>query len=157
MKSADVLVNVLGSPPRPDGSREFAQQLGVALPDDYVDFASSYGDALLDEFIFFAGSKTLMRLANGIGRDLEASDSIPGDVLPTKGGMLLWGHTIDGDQLFLKQQAEGQWTVSAWLRQRASWYETELGIIEWLKMAFDNEQSPDWLPVWPESHEWELV
>lgn len=158
MSTASTLRDILGDPPGPAGDvSSVLAEWNVVPPAEYVEFANSYGDAMLDGFIFFAGAKTLAKLASGIGRDLEKSDSIPGDVLPTSGGMLLWGHTIDGDQLFLVRRNGSEWTVSAWLRQWASWYESELPIIEWLKIAFDNEQAPDWLPIWPDSRSWELA
>jgi hypothetical protein len=153
LSTASTLREILGDPPGPVGDVSgVLADWNAAAPAEYVEFANNYGDAMLHGYIFFAGAKSLARLAHGIGRDLEASDSIPGDVLPTPGGMLLWGNTIEGDQLFLVQRGTSRWTVSAWLRQWAEWYESELTIIDWLKTAFDNEQSPKWLPVWPGDH-----
>lgn len=156
MSTKSTFRDILGDPLRSnDDVAGVLAEWNVAAPPAYIEFANGYGDAMLDGYIFFAGAKSLASLANGIGRDLEASDSVPGVVLPTRGGMLLWGHTVEGDQLFLVQRDASEWTVSAWLRQRATWYESELTIVEWLEIAFDNERSPNWLPLWPETHSWD--
>ena len=154
MTAADFLTPLLGLPPeRAAGTFDALQgEWGVTLPEEYVDFGRAYGDATITDFIFVCGPGTLAWYAENMGPRMERNPSVPGEVLPTEGGMLLWGNTLEGDQLFLVDQGDGRWTVSAFRRNWADWYESDLTLLEWLRQALTGEIATDWLPEWPRHH-----
>ena len=45
-----------------------------------------------------------------------------------------------------------RWTVSAFVRQRGQWYQSDQTLIDWLLGALDNDASPPWLPLWEDTH-----
>ncbi|WP_369226289.1 hypothetical protein AB5J52_36570 [Streptomyces sp. R39] len=154
MSAADILAPVLGPPPqRAAGTFQAPErEWGVALPEEYADFGSAYGDATISDFIFVCGPRTLQSYAARMGPRMERSPFVPGEVLPTKGGMLLWGNTVEGDQLFLVDRGDGRWTVAAFRRNWADWYESDLTLLDWLRQALTGQIATDWLPVWPRRH-----
>ena len=143
-------------PPRPGRSlAEVEEALGVQLPGDYAAFALEYGDTTVDDYLFLYGPATLVRTAQQrgatLGRIAQRLGASPHTILPTAGGMLLWGSTVEGDALFLIDRGE-RWTVSAFVRQRGQWYQSDQTLMDWLLGALDNDASPPWLPVWEDTH-----
>jgi hypothetical protein len=124
----------------------------VTFPEEYADLARVYGDVTISDYIFVFGPRTLASYVARMGPRMERSSYVPGDVLPSKGGMLLWGNTIEGDQLFLVDRGDGRWTVSAFRRNWADWYESDLTLLEWLRQALTGQIATDWLPEWPRRH-----
>ncbi|WP_406164077.1 hypothetical protein OG806_49405 [Streptomyces sp. NBC_00882] len=140
MKTISDFAPVLGLPVRQDEGHlieEIASAWSVTLPADFVEIAGAYGDIVISDYIYFCGARTLREYADGMGRKLEASRAVPvpHTVLPTPGGALVWGNTIEGDQLFLVPRDGGSWTVSAFRRGWADWHDTELGFSDWLYLA----------------------
>lgn len=149
--SADV-AQFLGAPLRSDGSqmvRGVADNWDVTFPEDFVGIAGAYGDAAICDFIFFCGPRELVSYATGMGRLMEKSSAVPCPVLPSPGGALLWGNTIEGDQLFLVDRGGGRWTVSAFRRNWGDWLETDLEFGEWFPRMLAGEIETDWMPEWP--------
>ncbi|MBB4944538.1 hypothetical protein F4556_000073 [Kitasatospora gansuensis] len=64
------------------------------------------------------------------------------------GGALLWGNTIEGDQLFLVPHENGSWTVSAFRRGWADWYDSDLCFSDWFHLALTGGTATDWLAEW---------
>ncbi|MFD8576655.1 hypothetical protein ACFV1H_15185 [Streptomyces virginiae] len=155
------LVEILGpSPWREERSLAKVEEgWAVRLPPEVHRVACSYGDALIDDFLFIYGPRTLKKKGVWMSDYVEGGGSrhIIKPVLPRPGGMLLWGHTIEGDRLFLvpKESAEN-WTVAAFRRNWGDWHETEIGVEEWLLGVLRGEIETDWLPEWPKRHEFEL-
>ncbi|MFK0174037.1 hypothetical protein ACIQU5_35225 [Streptomyces sp. NPDC090306] len=58
------------------------------MPEDFFAIAGAYGDAVISDYIYLCGARTLRRYAQGMGRKLEASWTVPQTVLPTPGGVL---------------------------------------------------------------------
>ena len=147
----------LGEPPtQPERSlTEVEDALGVQLPGDYAAFALAYGDTAVDDYLFLYGPSTLVRTAQQrgatLGRIAQRLGASPHAVLPAEGGMLLCGSTVEGDALFLVNRGE-RWTVSAFVRQRGQWYQSDQTLIDWLLGALDNDASPPWLPLWEDTH-----
>ena len=154
MSAADILTPLLGLPPeRATGTFDaLEREWGVTLPEEYVDFGRAYGDATITDFIFVCGPGTLAWYAATMGPRMERNPFVPGEVLPAKGGMLLWGNTLEGDQLFLVDRGDGRWTVSAFRRNWADWYRSDLTLLDWLRQALSGEIATDWLPEWPRRH-----
>ncbi|MFJ9809487.1 hypothetical protein ACIRTB_14795 [Streptomyces sp. NPDC101158] len=160
MKTVSDFVPVLGLPVRQDEGhliKEIAASWSVTLPEDFIAMAGAYGDAVISDYIYFCGARKLRTYADGMGRQLEASRTVPHVVLPTPGGALVWGNTIEGDQLFLVPRGGGSWTVSAFRRGWADWHDTDLGFSDWLHLALTGGTATDWLPEWePLPHPLEL-
>jgi hypothetical protein len=104
VRALDEFVPLSGAPPRSaEGALigVFAQFWSVSLPDDFLAVACAYGDAAFSGFIYLCGSRTLESYSARMGPLLEKNSTVPYSVLPSVGGALLWGITIEGDQLFL--------------------------------------------------------
>ncbi|MCH0560969.1 hypothetical protein I3F55_30520 [Streptomyces sp. MUM 16J] len=146
------LSSFLGPPVR-SGEEELIEAVGkewgVQFPRDFVDAAGAYGDVAICGYIFLCGARALRSYADGMGRLLEDSPTVPHRVLPSPGGALVWGNTIEGDQLFLVDRGGGRWTLSAFRRGWADWYDTDLEFGEWLPRMLAGEIETDWMPEWP--------
>jgi hypothetical protein len=155
------LVSLLGRPLRPSEGpllAEIGREWGVAFPEDFVSIAGAYGDVVISGFIFFCGAREIRTYADLMGHLLEQSDAVPCRVLPSPGGALLWGNTIEGDQLFLVDRGGGRWTVSAFRRGWADWHDTDLEFGEWFPAVLAGEIETDWMPEWPPlPHSLEIV
>ncbi|WP_123979119.1 MULTISPECIES: hypothetical protein [Streptomyces] len=126
-----------------------AREWGAVFPPDFVAVAAAYGDVTICEYIFFCGARNLRSYAAAMGRRMEDSPTVPHRVLPSSGGALVWGNTIEGDQLFLVDRGGGRWTVSAFRRGWADWHDTDLEFGEWFPRMLAGEIETDWMPEWP--------
>lgn len=126
---------------------------GVQFPAAFLAFAKAYGDVAVDDYLYIWGAHYLESYADSMGRQMEAQSGLPAPVLPTKGGMLLWGNTVEGDQLFLVDRGEGRWTVSAFRRGWGDWYDSDLAFVPWLRGVLTEEVAAEWFPEWDEVHE----
>ncbi|MEU4091289.1 hypothetical protein [Streptomyces sp. NPDC026673] len=161
MKTIKDFVSVLGAPIRQAERpliEDIASSWSVPLPDDFAEIAGAYGDVVISEFILLCGSRSLQPYSSQMGRLLAENPKVPHPVLPTPNGALLWGNTIEGDQLFLVPRANGQWTVSAFRRGWGDWHDTDLGFSDWLYLALTGKTATDWLPEWePLPHPLEII
>ena len=161
VKTVSDFVPLLGKPVREAEGHlieEVARSWSVTLPEDFIAIAGAYGDLSISEFIFFCGARELRAYAAGMGPLMEECSDVPHPVLPSAGGALLWGNTIEGDQLFLVRREDATWTVSAFLRQWGEWYESDMEFSDWLYLALKGEVAAEWLPEWePLPHPVELV
>ncbi|MEU7602466.1 SMI1/KNR4 family protein [Streptomyces sp. NPDC041003] len=155
------LAELLGAPVRPADEdapviEAVARDWSVVLPPDYVAVASAYGDVMISGYLYFFGARGL-RAYGERQAPTAPSPSVPYPVLPTSGGVLAFGHTIEGDRLFLVPHRDGSWTVSAFRRGWADWHDTGLGFGEWFRGALAGVLATDWLPEWePGPHPLEL-
>lgn len=151
MKKRDEFVPVLGVAPRQsEGAliEAIGQSWSVSLPADFVDIAGAYGDTSISGYLYLCGSRKLESYAARMGPLLERSSKVPYAVLPTAGGALLWGNTLEGDQLFLVPHENDTWTVSAFRRNWGDFIDTDICFSDWLYLALTGETATDWLPEW---------
>ncbi|MFC8455216.1 hypothetical protein [Kitasatospora sp. NPDC057223] len=152
MKSVSEFAGLLGEPVRQDEGHlieEIGRLWSVVLPEDFVAVAGAYGDVGIADRMSLLGARSLRWYADLMGGQLEQSAPVPHLVLPSEGGALLWGNTIDGDQLFLVPHEDGSWTVSAFLRHSVDhWYDSDLSFSDWFHLALAGEIATDWLPEW---------
>ncbi|WP_405983510.1 hypothetical protein [Streptomyces sp. NBC_00872] len=151
------LEHLLGPSPWGSSGRSFGEAeaaWGIQLPPDFKSVGLFYGDALITDFLFICGPEMLTEKGEWMSDYVRRGKSrtIPRPVLPDREGMLLWGHTIEGDRLFLEDMGSGVWTVSAFRRNLGDWYESGLPIIDWLVGVFGDEVAKDWMPEWPDRH-----
>ncbi|MBR7831484.1 hypothetical protein KDK95_34665, partial [Actinospica sp. MGRD01-02] len=120
----------------------------VSLPADFGDVAGAYGDTSISGYLYLCGSRTLESYAARMGPLLEKSSTVPYAVLPTPGGALLWGNTLDGDQLFLVPHEDGTRTVSAFRRNWHDFIDTDMCFSDWVYLGLTGGAHTDWLPEW---------
>ncbi|MFJ3975918.1 hypothetical protein [Streptomyces sp. NPDC090021] len=130
----------------------------MCFPDEYKEISACYGDALIDGFLYVYGPLKIAEKSEWMSDYVARGESrkIKHPVLPSEGGMLHWGHTIEGDKLFLTPRGGGEWAVSAFRRNWGDWYETDLRVDEWLLGVFSGNIETDWLPEWPQVHTFEV-
>ncbi|MFI0539751.1 hypothetical protein ACH3VS_12830 [Streptomyces sp. WSLK1-3] len=149
------LKSLLGVPAEGGGgSFDTAERaLGITLPQEVKEFCSIYGDLLISDHIFIFGPKFMAEKGEWVsGLVREGHPTIPKPVLPDAGGMLHWGHSIEGDKFFLEDRGSGRWTVSAFRRNWHDWYESDETLTDWLLNIFSGRRDTDWMPEWPNTH-----
>ncbi|NEA81235.1 SMI1/KNR4 family protein [Actinospica acidiphila] len=152
MSSVERLREVLGVPPGVVDRGDFdavEASLGVELPPEVKGVCSLYGDTLISEYMT---EKSLW--VSELVR--EGHSVISRAVLPDAGGMLHWGHSVDGDKFFLEHRGGSHWAVSAFRRDWADWYESDETLIDWLVGVFTGSVAQDWMPEWPTAHWFEV-
>lgn len=122
----DTLIKVLAPPPKPfeafNGPWEPIEvELGLALPQDYKDFIRHYGSGYFVEFlsIYVPRSRNpnlrLERIVREVCEGLASViplDEPPYPYWPNPGGLLPFGGTDNGDELFwLTRGAPDDWKV----------------------------------------------
>ena len=150
-RSAADFVSILGPALRSGDEITLAavgERWGISLPSDYVDVVGSYGDVLISEYMYVCGARNLESYAAGLGRMMEASATVGRPVLPSRHGVLLWGHTVECDKRFLVPHSNGEWTVSAFRRNWHDWIDTGHCFSDWLYLALTGATGTDWLPEW---------
>ncbi|MCY0954110.1 hypothetical protein [Streptomyces sp. H27-S2] len=155
------LISILGPSPWAAGRSiaEIERDWRVSLPVEFHRISAAYGDSLVDGYLFLYGPRTMREMGEWMSDYVKRGESkrIVDPVLPQPGGMLIWGHTIEGDRLFLVPSSEGKpWTVSAFRRNWGDWYETHMSLEKWLVGVFRGSIETDWLPEWPKRHTFEL-
>lgn len=154
MKGLAEFVPVLGEPLRPADTgalQSLGALWGVDLPQDFTQILSAYGDSEIDEYLMMYGPRTLGFGGEFYGPGLTDWE-IEGDqhgvpILPIRGGLLLWGSTVEGDMLCLKPGEGGRWTVSVSVGDWFKWLDYDLDFSDWLHFALTS-QSEEWLPEW---------
>ncbi|WP_267244727.1 hypothetical protein [Streptomyces sp. PR69] len=150
----DDLQRILG--PSPFGETRSIERacrsLCVDLSRDDGEILGLYGDLLISDFLFLYGPRFAVEKGVWMSEFLrDGHPIIPSAVLPDRGGMFLFGHTIEGDKLFLRQSG-GDWLVSAFRRNWADWCDFDMPMPEWLVGVFKGDVATDWMPEWPERH-----
>ncbi|MDN3020632.1 hypothetical protein [Streptomyces sp. S.PB5] len=149
------MMNILGNPSGRHESNFDAveNRLGVNLPEEVKELCSIYGDRLISGYIAVYGAESMVEKNVWMSDFVRGGHStIPRVVLPDAGGMLHWGHSIEGDSFFLEDRGGGRWTVSAFRRNWHDWYESDEDVIDWLVDVFEGRHAADWMPEWSEVH-----
>jgi hypothetical protein len=155
VKGVDEFASVLGEPLRPADTtalEALGALWGVDLPRDFVRFLAAYGDSVISDYLTLYGPRTLGFGGEFFGPGLpdwsavDNEDSVP--ILPTAGGLLLCGSTVEGDMLCLKQAEPGRWTVSVSVRNWYEWRDYDLDFTDWFHFALTGQICQDWLPEW---------
>ena len=155
MTGLEEFAPVLGDPLRPPNAavlKSLGALWGVALPEDFLEIMSAYGDSCISDYLTLYGPTTLGFAGEFFGPGLadwsvhEDSNGIP--ILPTPGGLLLWGSTIEGDMLCLRQLPTGRWIVSVSLRNWFEWRDYDQDFSDWFHNALTGRVCDDWLPEW---------
>ncbi len=144
------LKNVLEPPVNPSmtdnrtGWSELEAVLGVSLPQDYKDYISTYGTGGIDNFIWILTPFDQDENVNFLIRSeemreayLESKQQFPEDfkhcVFPEAGGILPWGYTDNGDELYWKTtEDEKMWTTIIYESRSSQYYEYPMSMTEFL-------------------------
>jgi hypothetical protein len=62
--------------------------------------------------------------------------------------LLLWGSTVEGDMLCLKQQSARCWIVSVCPRKWLEWRDHEMDFSDWFHEPLTRRIVDDWPPEW---------
>src|ERR1043165_8598545 len=113
MASLEDLKGILGPSPWTE-QRNFASvelEWGISIPPDVKKVGLLYGDSLVSDFLFIFGPITMAPKGNWMSAYVSEGKArkIPRPVIPESEGMLHWGHSIDGDRLFLEDRGNGLW------------------------------------------------
>lgn len=119
------------SPPRHEAPHhtsaewlDIEQKLGAKLPDDYKGYIEHYGGSSICDYVVVADPFSTDRYGNLLWvaqrvlkadlhlREEFGEDAIPFPLFPEPDGLLSWGHTTNGDQLYWRTIGKpNQWTV----------------------------------------------
>ncbi|MDL2082235.1 hypothetical protein QNN03_38120 [Streptomyces sp. GXMU-J15] len=155
MSSLHQLKQLLGVPrDKQEGSLAPVEEFfGIELPAETKECLSLYGDLLISDFIAVYGPEFITEKNAWMREFLKDGHSvIPKGVLPDAGGMLYWGHSVEGDGFFLEDRGGGRWTVSAFRRNWGDWYQSDDNLVDWLVGVFSGRIAADWMPEWPDIH-----
>lgn len=148
--SLDQLKMVLTPPDNPQntgdgiGWSELEKALGVTLPEDYKAFISTYGTGEIDEFIWiltpFESDENVNFLARAKAMReayLESKQQFPTyyhhDFYPATGGILPWGYTDNGDELYWKTNGDpGMWTMIIYESRSSDYHEYPMSLTTFL-------------------------
>ncbi|MEZ0112735.1 hypothetical protein ABH920_006758 [Catenulispora sp. EB89] len=153
MRALEDFAHVLGGPLRPVDTailQSLGMLWGVNLPEDFLEIMCAYGDSKISDFIWIYGPRTLGFAGEHSGPGLSdwSGDRRGVPLLPVPNGLLLWGSTLEGDMLCLKQQPTGHWIVSVSLRNWFEWRDYDLDFSDWFHSALTGQIGDDWLPEW---------
>lgn len=104
MFSVDRLKKLLGSPSGGGDRvslRAAEASLGVELPQELKEVCSLYGDVMISDYILIFGPQFMAEKNLWMSEFVREGHPVtPKAVLPEAGGMIHWGHSIEGDKFF---------------------------------------------------------
>lgn len=146
--SLDRLQSVLKPPVNPsntgNGWSELEDALGVSLPQDYKDFINIYGTGGIDQFIWILTPFDLDENVNFLARAevmreayLESKQQFPEYykhcIFPEAGGILPWGYTDNGDELYWKTNEDARmWSIIVYESRSWEYHEYPMSMTEFL-------------------------
>ncbi|URZ02827.1 SMI1/KNR4 family protein [Clostridium felsineum] len=119
-------------------------QVGIRLPSDYKDFINEYGTGSINEFMWILTPFDEDEYVNFGKRGEEISKAyieskannpeyFKHEVFPTKGGILPWGYTENGDELYwLTVGASDEWHVIVYESRSSDYYEYNMGMVQFI-------------------------
>ena len=131
--------------------RNFFDTLGTELPSDYVKFIETYGTGGIDNFLWILTPFVNDDNVNYFGRQKEMTDtyiqskkSFPQyykhDVYPSNGGLLPWGYTDNGDELYWLTNGEpDEWKIVVYESRSPENYIYSLTMVEFLYQIITKE------------------
>lgn len=120
------------------------RKLGTKLPYDYKAFINEFGTGSIDEFIWiltpfdddeyvnFFKKGELIKEAYKSSK-LSSPDYFKHNIFPEKSGLIPWGYTENGDELYwLTSYDEHQWKVIVYTSRTSDYYQYEMGMVEFI-------------------------
>lgn len=162
--SLEKLTSILPPPAKPSktgdskGWSELERVLGSTLPMDYKKFISIYGTGGVDNFIWILTPFVFDENVNYLNRSkvmidayLEIKRQFPEDykhnVYPETGGLLPWGYTDNGDELYwLTNGAPENWVVVVYESRMSGYHEYDMTMTEFLSQITSGQLISDAFP-----------
>lgn len=153
----ETLIKVVPPPAAPfeayDGPWEpIEAEFGVSLPPDYKDFVRLYGSGYFMQFLGVAvpvSANTYVRLAWGAATIRSMLEDVvnPQLLWPSRGGMLPFGGTDNGDTLFwLTRGATAEWPVVVLGRGVTEFETFECDLTDFLAGLATGDTQPEEFP-----------
>ena len=151
------------------GWSELEAVLGVSLPQDYKDYISTYGTGGIDNFIWILTPFDQDENVNFLARTeemreayLESKQQFPEyykhSFFPEAGGILPWGYTDNGDELYWKtNEDEGMWTIIVYESRSSDYHEYPMSMTEFLYEIVSRNLVCDAFPEDFPSEEFEFI
>ena len=123
---------------------KFQEKVDVVFPDDYKMIINYYGTGGIDNFLWFLTPFELDENVNYIcqmNKMLDAykeskymfHDDFPYRIFPDKNGLLPWGYTDNGDELYWKtSDKHSDWEIVIYESRSVEYYHYKMGIAEFL-------------------------
>lgn len=101
---------------------KFEEKLGIVLPNDYKYFITTYGTVSINNFIWFLTpfskdeninylkKMNIMLQSYSISKKIFPEYFIH-NIYPEKDGILPWGYTENGDELYWKTSEKDNWEI----------------------------------------------
>ncbi|NTU21995.1 SMI1/KNR4 family protein [Brevibacillus sp. HB1.2] len=137
---------------------EFQDKLGVMLPNDYKQFVLTYGVGSIDDFIWVHNpfvENTALNLNEQMSDMLEAynesrknhPDHFKFPTFPEKGGILPWGGTDNGDELYWLTQGDPEnWKVLIYGTRSSDFVQYALTMTDFLQKVLNKEIICEFFP-----------
>ena len=119
-------------------------QIGIELPLDYKEFINAYGTGSRNDFMWiltpFDKSEYINFTTMGpkickayVTSKLTCPDYFKHDVFPTTGGILPWGYTENGDELYwLTEGNSNEWKIIVYESRSSDFYEYNMGMVQFI-------------------------
>lgn len=127
------------------------KNIGITLPDDYKLFVNTYGEGSIERFLWILNpfsENEHINLEKGVKEILETYSYVRKDFpeiythppFPAKGGLLPWGATNNGDDLYwLTKDKPNCWTVVVDDRGNGELIEYDLNMTDFLYKVLSKE------------------
>lgn len=124
--------------------KRFELEIGIVLPDDYKELINTYGTGGIGNFIWFLtpfvnddNVNYLKKMSVMIEAYKTSKDSFQEyykyDVFPAENGLLPWGYTDNGDELYWKTDAEvDNWEIVVYESASPDCYNYKMSVSEFL-------------------------
>lgn len=120
------------------------KQMRTKLPSDYKEFINEYGTGSINEFMWILTPFDEDEYVNLITRGDKISKAyieskiknpqyFKHEVFPNKGGILPWGYTENGDELYwLTVENSDEWHIIVYESRSSDYYEYSMGMVEFI-------------------------
>lgn len=137
---------------------EFQNKEGIVFPQDYKSIINYYGTGGIGNFLWILTPFELDKNVNYKYRMnmileayIESKNKFPNDfqyeVFPNKNGLLPWGYTDNGDELFWKMKGNvNNWEIIVYESRSPIFYSYKMGLAEFLFKLISNEIKCDIFP-----------
>lgn len=151
------------SPPRHEAPHhtsaewlDIEQKLGTKLPNDYRGYIEHYGNSSICDYVVVAdpfstdpAGDLLWVVSHVLETERELYEKhggkgFPFPPFPDSGGLLPWGHTTNGDQLYWRTVGEpNQWTVVVYGSGSGLYEELPYGMVSFILHVFTGKLTGD--------------
>lgn len=123
---------------------EIESRMGTELPSDYKEFINEYGTGNINNFMWILTPfdeneyvnlfKMGMKISEAyMTSKLYNPDFFKHDVFPVVGGILPWGYTENGDELYWLTEGESDdWKVIVYESRSSDFYEYSMGFVQFI-------------------------